>query len=64
MQNPYLNAQQFANHIIHMSKLIKNVEQLSPSLALELKRGIAKLEHHNNALESQIETIERMSVMK
>lgn len=58
MENPYLDTKRYAEHIIHMNKLIKNVERYSPSLAQEIRRGIIKLEHHNNALNSQLESME------
>lgn len=62
MDLPYMNPTQYANHIMHMNKLIKNVSKLHPSLAHQLTDAVMVLEHHNNALEAQVETIERMSV--
>lgn len=59
---PYMNQTQYANHIMHLRKLIKNATRNRPLLEKEILVGLITLEHHNNALEAQVETIECMSV--
>jgi hypothetical protein len=61
--NPYLDPQQYASHILHISKLLKNVSALHPTLGYQLSEAVIVLEHHNNALEAQVEAIEHVGCM-